>query len=73
MQTDYKIDDYQDVYFVIDSFEQLFEATQQDFAPLYEKLSKTTDGYTPQTLLESDSILQKGTLEYSQSKLPSDK
>lgn len=71
MQTDYKIDDYQDVYFVIDSFEQLFEATQQDFAPLYEKLSKTTGIHTPQTVLKSDGILQRGTLEYSQGKSPS--
>lgn len=68
MQTDYKIDDYQDVYFVIDSFEQLFEATQQDFAPLYDQLSKVSEAYTPQTLLKTDSVLQKGTLEYSQGK-----
>jgi phenylalanine-4-hydroxylase len=36
MRTRYKIDDYQATYFVIDSFEQLFEMTAPDFAPLYE-------------------------------------
>ncbi|WP_137917301.1 phenylalanine 4-monooxygenase [Hydrogenophaga sp. 2FB] len=35
MRTRYKIDDYQATYFVIDSFEQLFEMTAPDFAPLY--------------------------------------
>jgi phenylalanine-4-hydroxylase len=38
MRSLYKIDDYQATYFVIDSFEQLFAATQQDFAPIYEGL-----------------------------------
>ncbi len=36
MRTRYKIDDYQATYFVIDSFEQLFELTAPDFAPLYD-------------------------------------
>ena len=38
MRSLYKIDDYQETYFVIDSFEQLFAATQQDFGPIYETL-----------------------------------
>ncbi len=36
MRTRYKIDDYQATYFVIDSFQQLFDLTAPDFAPLYE-------------------------------------
>jgi len=67
MKTNYKIDDYQDCYFVINSFEQLFEATQQDFDPLYKELVKDNENFTPQDLLATDKILQKGTLEYSQS------
>ena len=35
MRTRYKIDSYQATYFVIDSFEQLFEATAPDFTPIY--------------------------------------
>ena len=38
MRTRYKIDTYQQTYFVIDSFEQLFEMTAADFAPIYERL-----------------------------------
>src|SRR5207237_7829288 len=35
MRTRYKIDSYQASYFVIDSFEQLFDATAPDFTPIY--------------------------------------
>ena len=35
MRTKYKIDSYQASYFVIDSFDQLFEATAPDFTPVY--------------------------------------
>jgi predicted nucleotidyltransferase len=38
MRTRYKIDTYQQTYFVIDSFEQLFDMTAPDFAPMYERL-----------------------------------
>ena len=38
MRTRYKIDSYQQTYFVIDSFEQLFEMTAGDFTPLYEQM-----------------------------------
>ncbi len=38
MRTRYKIDSYQQTYFVIDSFQQLFDMTAPDFAPLYEEL-----------------------------------
>ena len=38
MRTRYKIDTYQQTYFVIDSFEQLVEMTAADFAPIYERL-----------------------------------
>jgi phenylalanine-4-hydroxylase len=38
MRTRYKIDSYQTTYFVIDSFDQLFEATAPDFTPLYARV-----------------------------------
>lgn len=43
MRTDYRIDDYQECYFVIDSFEQLFEATRPDFTPYYKQLESLPD------------------------------
>jgi len=39
MRSRYRIDSYQQTYFVIDSFEQLFAATAPDFAPLYRELA----------------------------------
>jgi phenylalanine-4-hydroxylase len=38
MRTRYKIDSYQSSYFVIDAFQQLFDATAPDFAPIYAEV-----------------------------------
>ena len=38
MRTRYKIDTYQQTYFVIDSIQQLFDMTAPDFAPVYERV-----------------------------------
>jgi phenylalanine-4-hydroxylase len=38
MRSRYKIDTYQATYFVIDSFDQLFEATAPDFMPVYREV-----------------------------------
>ena len=38
MRTRYKIDSYQQTYFVIDSFQQLFDLTAPDFTPLYAQV-----------------------------------
>ncbi len=38
MRSRYKIDTYQATYFVIDSFDQLFEATAPDFTPVYREV-----------------------------------
>ncbi|MCW0422764.1 phenylalanine 4-monooxygenase [Xanthomonas sacchari] len=39
MRTRYRIDTYQKTYFVIDSFEQLMQATSPDFTPIYAALA----------------------------------
>ena len=39
MRTRYNIDSYQQTYFVIDSFQQLFDMTAPDFTPLYAQLT----------------------------------
>ena len=43
MRTLYKIDSYQENYFVIQDFEQLFADTAPDFAPLYLRLKTLPD------------------------------
>ena len=40
MRTRYKIDSYQQTYFVIESIQELFDKTAPDFAPLYERVKK---------------------------------
>jgi phenylalanine-4-hydroxylase len=38
LRTEYRIDAFQDTYFIIDSFEQLVADTAPDFTPIYERL-----------------------------------
>jgi phenylalanine-4-hydroxylase len=59
MQTRYKIDTYQETYFVIRGFEQLFEATAPDFTPYYEAL-RGREPYPPSTVLATDRVYQRG-------------
>lgn len=60
MQTKYRIDDYQESYFVIDSFEQLFEATRPDFTAYYRELAERPN-LEPGTILPGDRVAHRGT------------
>ena len=53
MRTRYNIDSYQQTYFVIDSFAQLFDLTAPDFTPLYAQLLKL-DELAPDARLATD-------------------
>lgn len=64
LQTHYQIDDFQDNYFVIKSFTQLFKETKADFTPIYEEL-KGKPEYEAGTLLPTDDALTKGTGAYA--------
>jgi len=59
MQTLYKIDTYQETYFVIRDFEQLFEATAPDFTPYYQQL-KGREPHAASTVLASDKVYNRG-------------
>ena len=66
MRTDYRIDDFQQSYFVIDSYEQLFRATvDTDFAPLYAELQGHFD-LKPEDVLAEDQVFTRGTQAYAQ-------
>ncbi len=68
MRTNYRIDDYQQAYFVIDSFDQLLHATlDTDFAPLYAKLETLPD-LAVTDILPGDQIITRGTQEYAPAK-----
>ncbi|MCX7513373.1 phenylalanine 4-monooxygenase [Frateuria sp. STR12] len=62
MSTRYRIDTYQQTYFVIDSFEQLFEATTPDFAPIYARLREQTP-HAAADVLEGDRVHHRGSHE----------
>ncbi|AKZ61771.1 phenylalanine-4-hydroxylase [Herbaspirillum hiltneri N3] len=56
MRTLYKIDSYQETYFVIRDFQQLFDDTAPDFTALYEQL-KAQDALPANTLLPGEKNL----------------
>lgn len=57
MRTNYRIDTFQQTYFVIDSFEQLFDATLPDFTPHYEKL-RSMPNLDAGEVIESDHLIK---------------
>lgn len=65
MKTLYRIDDFQQVYFVIDSIEKLKEVTLQDFGPIYERL-KGAEDLPIEAILPSDRVFTRGTQAYAQ-------
>jgi phenylalanine-4-hydroxylase len=60
MRTAYRIDDYQQTYFVIDSFQDLLrQALETDFAPIYDALERLPD-LAPAAVVAEDRVLQRG-------------
>jgi phenylalanine-4-hydroxylase len=59
MQTRYKIDTFQETYFVIRDFDQLFGATAPDFTPYYEQL-RGREAYAASAVLPSDRVYHRG-------------
>jgi phenylalanine-4-hydroxylase len=68
MRTKYRIDDFQQTYFVVDSFEDLLRQTQEtDLAPLYAELEDQPD-IDVDGLTATDRIIHVGTQAYAQGK-----
>ncbi|MEE8271806.1 MAG: phenylalanine 4-monooxygenase [Alphaproteobacteria bacterium] len=63
LRTNYRIDDFQQTYFVIESFERLLEDTAQDFGPIYQRIGRLDD-LDPPDLLPEDVVLARGTQAY---------
>jgi phenylalanine-4-hydroxylase len=62
MRTRYRIDTFQKTYFVIDSFDQLMDATRPDFVPIYAELE--AQGSLPAgAVRDHDTIHQRGSGE----------
>ena len=62
MRTRYRIDTFQKTYFVIDSYEQLMEATAPDFAPIYARLA-TQESIPAGEVLAGDHVFHRGSGE----------
>jgi len=68
MRTDYRIDDFQQNYFVIPSFDELLRVTvETDFAPLYEEILAQPD-IPIAAILEDDEVITRGTQEYARTR-----
>ncbi|MCA3254962.1 MAG: phenylalanine 4-monooxygenase [Alphaproteobacteria bacterium] len=68
MRTKYRIDDYQQNYFVINSFAQLLDVTlNTDFGPLYDELARLDD-IEIATVLPDDRVYTRGTQAYARSR-----
>lgn len=68
MRTHYRIDDYQQNYFVIPSLDHLLKVTiETDFAPLYNRLARQSD-IAIADIVEGDRLLTRGTQNYARGK-----
>lgn len=64
LQTLFRIDDFQDNYFVVDSFKQLFDETYMDFGPIYKELDGKPE-HPSGIIMSGDKVLHKGTGAYA--------
>jgi phenylalanine-4-hydroxylase len=66
MRTRYRIDDFQQNYFVISSLDHLLKVTvETDFAPLYAELELLPD-IAIADILQGDEVITRGTQEYAE-------
>ena len=67
MRTNYRIDDFQETYFVLDNLNDLLELARIDFAPLYERVADASD-FEPGDILPTDVVLTHGSGRYHAAK-----
>jgi phenylalanine-4-hydroxylase len=67
MRTRYRIDDFQETYFVIDSLDELLNLAHIDFAPVYDSVKGKQD-FEPGDVLPGDRVLARGTGRYHHAK-----
>nr|WP_315495217.1 phenylalanine 4-monooxygenase [uncultured Rhodoferax sp.] len=63
MRTHYRIDDFQESYFVLDSLDDLLALARIDFDPIYARLNHGPS-YQPGDVLPTDTVLYRGSGEY---------
>ncbi len=63
LRTDYRIDEFQEAYFVLPNLDTLLDLANTDFGPIYAELDGQPD-FAPATLLPGDRVFNRGTGEY---------
>ncbi len=63
LRSNYRIDDFQQTYFVIDSVQSLLDLANQDFAPIYARI-KAMPELQAGEILPTDKIITRGTGTY---------
>ena len=69
MRTRYRIDDFQESYFVIDRFDDLLELARIDFEPSYARVRGAAE-FEPGEVLPSDRVLHQGSGVYHRGRKP---
>jgi phenylalanine-4-hydroxylase len=67
MRTPYRIDDFQQVYFVLPSLQRLLDDTLQDFGPIYRRL-EALDDIPIETVTPQDRLFTRGTQAYAKAR-----
>ena len=63
LRTHYRIDEFQEAYFVLPNLDTLLDLAKTDFGPIYAELESEQD-FVPSTLLDDDRVFNRGTGEY---------
>jgi phenylalanine-4-hydroxylase len=68
MRTNYRIDDFQEVYFVLNDLQDMLQLANTEFAPYYAALD-SGPSYKPGDVLDTDRVLHRGTGNYHRARL----
>jgi phenylalanine-4-hydroxylase len=71
MRTRYRIDDFQECYFVLESLDELLRLAHIDFAPVYQRIQQAGE-LEPGTVLTDDRVYTLGTGRYHSSRRAKD-
>lgn len=63
LRTRYRIDEFQEAYFVLPNLDTLLDLAKTDFGPIYAELGGLPD-FAPSALLDNDRVFTRGTGEY---------
>lgn len=68
MRTHYRIDDFQESYFVIEDIDRLLDLAHVDFGPFYRRAEEGPE-HLPGTVLSTDHVISRGTGDYHRGRI----